>query len=85
VFEAASYGVPVVATELLCRQLGWEREQEILSADANDPKAFAACVLALYRNEALWQTIRDGALHRLEQENGRTHFTRAVANFLAAP
>ncbi|MFL5257261.1 MAG: glycosyltransferase [Rhodopila sp.] len=72
VFEAASYGVPVVATELLRGQLGWGREQEILSAAANDPAAFAACVVALYRNEALWQAIRDGALRRLES-NCSTH------------
>ena len=84
-FEAASYGVPVVATELLRGQLGWVNEQEILSAGANDPAAFAACIVTLYRNEALWQQIRDGALHRLEQENGRADFTRAVASVLAVP
>ena len=61
------------------------KEQELLSAGADDPAAFAACIVALYRNEALWQTIRDGALRRLEQENGRADFTRAVASVLAVP
>jgi glycosyltransferase involved in cell wall biosynthesis len=83
VFEAASYGVPVVATELLRSQLGWAQEREIFSAAANDPAAFAACVVALHRNEALWQQVRDGALRRLEQENGRENFTRPVTSVLA--
>jgi O-antigen biosynthesis protein len=38
VHEATSYGVPVVATELLRTQLGWEHERELLAADATDPQ-----------------------------------------------
>ena len=85
VFEAASHGLPVVATELLRRELGWSREQEILSADADDPATFAAAVLALYRNETLWRTVREGALRRLQRENGRAGFAEAVAGVLATP
>jgi glycosyltransferase involved in cell wall biosynthesis len=85
VFEAASRGLPVVATELLREQLGWTAGQEILSADSSDPAGFAAGVLELYRNESLWQAIREGALRRLERENGKAGFTEAVAAVLAMP
>lgn len=85
VFEAASRGLPVVATELLRGQLGWTAGQDILSAGSDEPAAFAAAVLALYRNEQLWQSVRDGALRRLEQENGKAAFTEAVAAVLAMP
>jgi glycosyltransferase involved in cell wall biosynthesis len=61
VHEAASFGVPVVATELLREQLGWENQRHLLAADASDAEAFASHVVALYRSEALWTTIRDGA------------------------
>jgi len=67
---------------LLCNQLGWAQGHEILSAPANDPAALAACVVALFWNEALWQQVRDSALYRLEQENGLEDFTRAVASVL---
>jgi glycosyltransferase involved in cell wall biosynthesis len=83
VFEAASRGLPVVATELLRGQLGWTAGQDILAAGSDDPAAFAAAVLALYRNEPLWQAVREGALRRLEQENGKAGFTEAVAAVLA--
>nr|WP_294508202.1 glycosyltransferase [uncultured Rhodopila sp.] len=85
VFEAASRGLPVVATELLRGQLGWTAGEEILSAGSDDAAAFAAAVLALYRNETLWQSVRDGALRRLEQENAKAGFTEAVAAVLAIP
>ena len=83
VLEAASRGVPVVVTEVLRCQLDWRSGQEIIAAKAEDPAAFAACVLALYRDETLWHTVREGALHRLRQDNGRDHFTTAVASALA--
>jgi len=83
--EAAAYGVPVVATDLLRQQLGWSGEDEILSAGADDPTAFAAAVIALHREEELWRTIRDGALRRLRRDNGRPAYIKAVGRVLATP
>jgi O-antigen biosynthesis protein len=85
VLEAASRGVPVVATDVLCEELDWRSEHEILAAGADDPERFAAQILALYRNETLWRSIREGALQRLQQENGRPKFASAVASVLMAP
>jgi len=78
VHSAASYGLPVVATEILREQLGWENHREILTADPTAPAAFAAHIVALYRSEELWQTIRGGAFARLRAENGRAAYTTAV-------
>ena len=82
VLEAASRGVPVVATELLREELDWRPDHEILSAAGDDPATFAARVVALYRDEALWQTVREGALRRLARENGAADFVGAVAAVL---
>jgi GT2 family glycosyltransferase/glycosyltransferase involved in cell wall biosynthesis len=82
VLEAASRGLPVVATDVLREELGWTPDQEILTAGADDPTRFAAHILAVYRDETLWRSIRDGALRRLRQENGPEVFTRAIASVL---
>jgi glycosyltransferase involved in cell wall biosynthesis len=82
VLEAASRGVPVVATEILREELGWGPEREILTAGANDPARFAAHIVSLYREEVLWRSIREGALRRLAQENGRQDYGKAVASVL---
>lgn len=84
VHEAAAFGVPVVATELLRRQLGWTSGRELLSADARDPVTFAEQVLALYRNASLWQTLRDNALERICLENNRAEYEKAVRRVLEA-
>jgi glycosyltransferase involved in cell wall biosynthesis len=84
VLEAASRGVPVVATEVLREELGWRSGEEILAASADDPAHFAAGVVALYRDEALWRSVREGALGRLQRENGEEGFTRSVASVLPA-
>ena len=85
VLEAASRGVPVVATELLLGELDWAPGEEILAAPANDPAAFAAAIVTVYRDETLWRTVREGALRRLARENGEAAFVRAVAAVLTPP
>ncbi|MEJ0018545.1 MAG: glycosyltransferase [Acetobacteraceae bacterium] len=82
VHEAASYGVPVAGTTLLCAQLGWQDGREMLALDPADPAAFAKGIVALYRDAALWQTLRDNALARILTENGRANYETAVRQVL---
>jgi GT2 family glycosyltransferase len=77
-FEAASFGLPCVATPLLAVQLGWR--EEILTADT--PALFAARIKQLYENEALWQQLREGALARLAAENSPAMFTAQLRGIL---
>ena len=84
VHEAASYGLPVVASELLCRQLGWQDGRDLLAVDTADPAEFARRIVALYRDAALWQTLRDNALERVRAENGRAQYEAAVRQVLEA-
>lgn len=78
VHSAASYGLPVVATEILRRQLQWDSGREILAAGDTDPAGFARHIVELYRSEELWQTVRAGALARLRAENSREAYIAAV-------
>jgi hypothetical protein len=84
VYEAASYGVPVVATSLLCEQLGWTDGTELLAANADDPSGFAAKVIAMYRSEDLWTQVREAAIARLRRENGREAYTQTIQTLLPA-
>lgn len=76
--EAASYGLPVVATDLLARQTGWRDGVELVSVDRNDPDAFADAVVALYRDGERWQALREAAFERLRDENSAERFVGAV-------
>lgn len=82
VYEAASFGVPVVATELLRRQMNWEDGQDLLSADGEHPERFAQQIITLYQDETLWQQIRAGALERLCRENSRERYVEAIERIL---
>jgi glycosyltransferase involved in cell wall biosynthesis len=82
VYEAASFGVPVVATALLRQQMDWEDGKDLLAAESADPAQFARHVVTLYRDPALWQALRDNALARLAAENGREHYVRALTTIL---
>lgn len=83
--EAASYGLPVVATALLVRQLGWLDGQEVLAVPTDDAAAFAERIVTLYRDEALWQRLRDGGLARLVAENGPGTYRQPLLDALGPP
>ena len=82
VHEAASAGLPVVATSLLCRQLGWEPGRDLLAADATDPAGFARHVAALHRSETLWHELRSRAAERVAMDCGPGEFALALSMIL---
>lgn len=83
-YEAASFGLPIVATELLCRQMGWENGREIVAAGNADPARFAEAIVALYRDQGRWQTLRDNALQRLRTENSVEAYAETVRAVLGS-
>lgn len=80
VHEAAAFGIPVVATSLISRQLGWEDGEVIGAAEAADPAGFAARVIALHRDASLWNRLREAALARVAEELKPSRFAAVVAD-----
>ena len=84
IHEAAASGLPVVATSLLCGQLGWDDGAEILDGGALDAETFASAVLRLHDDETLWNTVRDGGLARVAHELAPERFRDDLAAILDA-
>lgn len=82
VHESASFGLPVVATELLRRQLGWQNDRDLLAVDPSNPAEFAHRIVTLYRDAKLWQELRDNALERVRVENNCARYKEAVRRAL---
>lgn len=78
ILEAASYGVPVVATDLLRDQLGWTAGEELLSAAVGDAAAFTERCLHLFGNPQLWEAVRERALSRVAATATMERFTEAL-------
>ena len=76
--EAASHGLPIVATDLLRQQLGWSHETDLLAADDSDPEAFAALIVRLYREAELWERLRSAALERLRHDTSSDRYVAAI-------
>jgi len=80
--EAASFGLPIVASELLARQVGWPDGTNLLAGDITDPAQFAAQMLRLYGDEPLWHRLRDAALARLATENSEAFYRATLSEIL---
>ena len=68
ILEAAAHGLPVVATDLLRDQLGWEAGKHLLSSPVSDADAFADNCVRLATDETLWLALRAAALERVRVE-----------------
>jgi GT2 family glycosyltransferase/glycosyltransferase involved in cell wall biosynthesis len=79
IHEAAAHGLPVVATPLLAKQLGWT-ESELAIADSSE--AFAAQCIDLYRNASRWTDLRNAALKRIGNECEPKQFEEKVRRIL---
>lgn len=79
--EVASFGVPIVSTDLIAEQLGWTAGQDLLST--NDPEAFASSCAELYRSKETWERLRANALARVASDCSPERFSAAVEEALA--
>ncbi|MBR0679527.1 glycosyltransferase [Roseomonas eburnea] len=80
VHEAASVGIPVVATNLLAGQLGWSNEAQLLAADS--PEEFAAACERLWRDDALWIRLREAGLAAVAEDCSPERFRATLLDAL---
>lgn len=80
--EAASFGIPIVATELLVHQLGWNDDKDILAASIDNPEFFASQIIRLYQEKKLWNKLRKNALTRIDTECNEQRFRDTLQQIL---
>ena len=80
VHEAVAYGLPIVTTSLIAKQLGWKNETELLVGD--DRINFAQQCVKLYQDSALWNKLRKNAMKRVETECSPEFFSDTLKSIL---
>ena len=79
--EAAAFGVPLVISPLIVRQLGWRDSIDFLAASEID--SITDCCVRLYNDKQLWEQIRTNALARVEAELSPTMFANNLRSILS--
>jgi glycosyltransferase involved in cell wall biosynthesis len=79
--EAAAFGVPLVVSALIAKQLGWCNGIDFLAASEVD--LITACCVRLYNDKQLWETTRTNALTRVEAELSPTMFANNLRSILS--
>jgi GT2 family glycosyltransferase len=81
VHQAAMLGIPMVVTDLIFEQLGWDGESSVLVA--SDSKAFAESCVRLYTDRVLWESVRLKALERVRRDCAPEVFTATIRKILS--
>jgi glycosyltransferase involved in cell wall biosynthesis len=82
VIEAAAQGIPVVASAILLRQLGWLDGLEIQSARNADD--FASAIVRLLTDDSVWRRQQAAAWERCEADYHLDDFARHTRALLQA-
>jgi GT2 family glycosyltransferase/predicted O-methyltransferase YrrM len=77
VHESASRGLPVVATELLAAQLGWEHQNQLMVAKI-DPELFASTVVEIYQNKSLWSAVQKNGLEAILNQHSSEALSETI-------
>jgi glycosyltransferase involved in cell wall biosynthesis len=80
--EATAHGLPAVVTPLTATQLGWRENHDFLVG--RDPEDFAKKVIDLYTSKELFETIRQNALERLQQDYSPDQFRTTLQHVLTS-
>ncbi len=78
--EAAAFGVPLVVSDIIARQMKWRDGIDYLVA--GDADTFAQQCSRLYSDEALWQALRANALQRVIDELSPDAFAESMRSVL---
>jgi glycosyltransferase involved in cell wall biosynthesis len=82
VHEAASYGVPVVMTELLAKQLGWRNYINNV-IDINENSNDSALIISeIYNNQRMWQKAREILWDLVQNEWVTSLFKEKIKNVM---
>ena len=66
VHQAAAHGLPVVTTPLVACQMGWEPNQDVVTAQTGSD--FALAMARLIHDSDFWNTISSGGRRRVAEE-----------------
>ena len=78
--EAAGFGVPMVVSPVIARQMQWESGADYFAAD--DPDEMADHCIRLYGDEQLWECLRANSLERVKTELSPSAFADALSSIL---
>jgi len=81
--QSMGFGVPVVATSVAVEGMSLTAEKDVLIAD--DPLAFAAAVVTLYRSEELWSRLSANGLAKTRELFSVETARRQLARILTSP
>jgi len=79
--EAAGFGVPMVVSPVIGRQMQWDAGADYFAASDSDQ--LAEYCIRLYSDQQLWERFRANSLARVEAELSPAAFTGAVRSVLS--
>ena len=79
--DAAAAGLPIIATRLLCKQLGWDEDRDILVADTEEE--FVNKIEMAMSDEVVWYSLQQNAHARVQQEYSDFAFQKSIKSTFA--
>ncbi|MCP1237909.1 glycosyltransferase [Gluconobacter kondonii] len=64
IYEAASYGLPIIASNIIMNQTGWKSGKEILAFKSDNSKDLLDLVIKTFEDRVIWSSIRSNLINK---------------------
>lgn len=82
-YEAAAYGLPAIASDVLCKQISWIAGSEIIQIKLCNIEDVCELMLKLYYNKKLWEELKSFSMERIIEENNYLLYSEKISRIIS--
>ncbi len=81
-YEAASHGLPIIASEILCNQTGWKVGKDVIKLKIDDANETCNIISEIYNDKKIWQEIKKNELENIKNYNTKNLYSQIIKKII---
>ncbi|MBS1054948.1 glycosyltransferase [Gluconobacter kondonii] len=81
-YEAASHGLPIIASDIICNQTGWNVGKDIVQLKIDNPDEACNSVIKIYNDRKKWHEIQKNELINIKNHNSKILYSKLIKKIL---
>lgn len=81
-YEAAAYGLPIMASDILCNQTGWNIGEDIIQFRTDNVEDTFNKIISIYEDKDTWRSVRENGIIKIVNCNNMVLYSRLIKQII---